>query len=200
MADNFMEYLPPVTGTQDGAGKYHGAVSANYDAKRTGAPKWALEQDIIEGMLSDLPAGATVLDVPVGTGRFLPFYIDRGLRFIGMDISADQLGQAAAKVDARRATGELQLGDILATGLPAKSVDVALCCRITRWLGPEQCQQMLREMQRVAKDRIIWTARIANHPHARTIDLFEAALDGWRITHNAVGIDMDYRILQARPE
>jgi hypothetical protein len=57
---------------------------------------------------------------------------------------------------------------------------------------------MFREMQRISRQRIIFTARVANHPHARTIDLFESALmDGWKITRNEVGVDMDYYIVMA---
>lgn len=199
LSDDLLQYLPPVTDASQGAGKYHGAVSEGYDAKRTDKPKWLLEQAIIEAMLADLPADTAVLDVPVGTGRFLPFYAQHGFHITGIDISADQLYQAAKKVQRTDAKGGLYVGNILATDLASKAVDVAVCCRITRWLSPQQCGDMMREMQRVAKSRIIWTARIANHAHARTVELFESALDGWQITHNVVGIDMDYRILQARP-
>jgi hypothetical protein len=58
---------------------------------------------------------------------------------------------------------------------------------------------MLREMQRLTRQRIIWTARVANHQHARTVELFEAALDGWKITRNEAGYVTDYRVLEARP-
>jgi ubiquinone/menaquinone biosynthesis C-methylase UbiE len=207
MSNPLMEYLPPAGQAQQpqqqtqGAGKYHGAIAAGYDAKRESDPKWIIEQQIITGMLDDLPPHTLVFDCPVGTGRFLPFYIEKGFTFIGMDLSLDMLRQAGAKVQplATRATGELRQGDVRQTGMADKSVDVAVNCRITRWLSPQDCQTMIREMQRVARQRIIWTARVANHPHARTVELFEAALDGWAIVRHDAGADLDYRILQARP-
>ena len=117
-----------------------------------------------------------------------------------MDISPDMLMQAAQKVDPKRARGELRIGDVRNTGLPEKCVDAAVNCRITRWLSPADCHQMLREMQRVVRKRVIWTARVANHPHARTLELFEAALTpGWAITRNVAGADLDYRILMVEP-
>lgn len=211
MTNPLMEYLPPA-GQQPqsqsqsqpqmhGAGKYHGAIATGYDAKRESDPKWVIEQKIITGMLDDLPPETIVFDCPVGTGRFLPFYIEKGFHFIGMDKSRDMLVEAGKKVDAlaAKAVGELHVGDVRNTGLNDKAVDVAVNCRITRWLSPSDCQVMLKEMQRIARQRIIWTARVANHPHARTVELFEEALDGWAIVRNEPGVDLDYRILQARP-
>jgi ubiquinone/menaquinone biosynthesis C-methylase UbiE len=204
MNNPLMQYLPPAQAQQpqaQGAGKYHGAIAQNYDAKREQSPKWVIEQQIITGMLDDLPPETIVFDCPVGTGRFLPFYIEKGFHFLGMDVSLDMLKQAGAKVQplAERATGELRQGDVRQTGMADKSVDVAVNCRITRWLSPQDCQTMIREMQRIARQRIIWTARVANHQHARTVELFESALDGWKIVRNDAGADLDYRILQARP-
>ena len=205
MTNPLMEYLPPASQQPQpqmhGAGKYYGPIATGYDAKRESDPKWIIEQKIITGMLDDLPPETIIFDCPVGTGRFLPFYIEKGFHFIGMDLSKDMLGQAGAKVEplAAKAVGELHVGDVRNTGLADKSVDVAVNCRITRWLSPADCQQMLKEMQRIARQRIIWTARVANHPHARTVELFEEALDGWEIVRNEAGSDLDYRIIQARP-
>ena len=211
MTHPLMQYLPPIQQAPqqqvhqrqpqqaNGASKYVGAIATSYDAKRENDPKWTIEQRIIEGLLADLPEDTIVLDCPVGTGRFLPFYAAKGLQILGMDISLDMLKQAEQRDLPRSPKGDLRQGDVRATGLPDKSVDVSVNCRITRWLSPEDCQQMLREMQRVARKRMIWTARVANHPHARTVELFEAALDGWKIVRNEAGVDLDYRILMAEP-
>lgn len=206
MTNPLMEYLPPASQQQPqaqmhGAGKYHGAIATGYDAKRESDPKWIIEQKIITGMLDDLPPETIVFDCPVGTGRFLPFYIEKGFHFIGMDMSLDMLMEAGRKVEPLKAqaVGELHQGDVRDTKLADKSVDAVVNCRITRWLSPSDCQVMLKEMQRIARQRIIWTARVANHPHARTVELFEEALEGWAIVRNEPGVDLDYRIIQARP-
>lgn len=232
MTHSLMEYLPPVQQPQapqraeretrqGGAGKYHGRVAEGYDAKRINDPKWAIEQRVIEGMLSDMPAGTVVLDCPVGTGRFLDFYTAKGFTFIGADLSGDMLVQSALKIAADQAQveawvaacnkanvimplqvkgrGSLVNGDIRQIGLQDKSVDVGVMVRLTRWLSPEDCQVAMRQLQRVCRQRIIWTARVANHRHARTVELFEAALDRWKITRNEAGVVLDYRILMAEP-
>ena len=212
---------PEIAAQGGGAMKYHGAVAAGYNARRENSPKWTVEQRIIEGMLDDLPAGSKVLDCPVGTGRFLPFYVAKGFEFIGADISRDMLVESARRLGATEAeimawvntskqagetqpvaiaNGNLVQGDCRQIGLNDKDVDAAVACRITRWLSPDDCVKMMKQLQRVTRQRIIWTARIANHPHARTIELFEGALDGWQIVRNEVGADMDYRIIMAEPK
>lgn len=223
-----MQYIDAPRAPQNtpshGADKYHGDVSRGYDAKRENTPKWTVEQRIIEDMLAELPKGSTVLDIPVGTGRFLQAYKRLGLKFIGADISGDQLIQSALKLvsedqvenwvtQSNAANTILPLrigqdnvlvqGSILEIGLDDKSVDAAVMCRITRWIigehGPVGIQRMLREAQRVCRDRFILTARVANHKWAVSQDLIESALDGWKITANVAGYETDYRILQVRP-
>lgn len=194
-ADPFshMHYIQ--TQQDDGAGKYHGAVAAGYDAKREDSPKYKIEQDIIERMLEDMPVGNWVLDVPCGTGRFFKFYHDKGFIFRGIDASADMLRIAGSKVvDPMKA--RLGQGDVRSLSLHDKSVDAAVMCRLTRWLSPEDCQVAMKELQRVTRDRIILTARVANHPHARPVELFTAALEpGWSLARNEEGYMPDYRIL-----
>jgi SAM-dependent methyltransferase len=181
-----------------GADKYTGIVAQGYDAKRMADPKWVLEQRIIEAMLDDLPPSTRIIDAPCGTGRFFPFYQHKKFKVLGVDKQDDMINEAMKKITARDLF-DIGTGDILNMGLPDNCTNVTVNCRITRWLSPEENQIMLREMQRMAIDRIIWTARIANHPHARSLELFESVLDGWEIVYNEVGSDMDYRILQARP-
>lgn len=189
-----------VSSVASGADKYYGAVAEGYDEKRDSDPKWILEQRIIEGMLMDMPQDTVVLDAPCGTGRFFDFYKSRGFIIVGLDKSEDMLRIAHSKGEKNKQRGGLVHGDVRDTKLRDKSVDVAVNCRVTRWLSPEDCQTMIREMQRVSRKRIIFTARIANHKHARTVELFESALDGWHITRNEIGVDMDYRIIVCEPD
>jgi len=191
-----MQYLP--TQQSSAAQKYHGAVAQGYDQKREDSDKWKIEQAAIEGFLGDLPKGDWVLDVPCGTGRFFKFYHDKGLLFYGLDVSADMLQIAAGKVvDPMKA--RLGQANVMATTLKDKSVDAAVMCRLTRWLSPEECQLAIKELQRVARKKIIFTARIANHPHARPLEIFEEALDGWKINRTADGYCPEYKIVELTP-
>lgn len=231
MSHPLMEYLPPIRKgpppppqQSGGADKFVGEVAESYDAKREQTDKWQVEQRIIEEMLAELPAGTSVFDCPVGTGRFFTAYAKGGLDFIGMDVSGDMLVKAALKLlpqpqveawvaasNARNTIlalpikdlGLLMPGDIRQTGLPNKHIDVAVACRITRWMigthGPEGITQMLRELQRITRGKIILTARVANHRFAVTEDLIASALDGWKISRSVPGYELAYRIIMLEP-
>jgi SAM-dependent methyltransferase len=220
MSNPFMEYLPPV-GSQPqqqapagGALKYTGATATGYDAKREQSPKWIAEQKIIEGFLDDMPSGSWVIDAPCGTGRFFDFYDSKGFVVRGVDISADMLAIAGRKVKSPTeviatekgpiARWALFHGDLLATKFPDKCVDVTVNCRVTRWLieqhGPEGIVRMLQEMQRIARQRVVFTARVRNHRFAVDYGLIGSALQGWAITRDQAGYHEDYRIVELRPE
>ena len=195
--------------------KYDGKQAANYNANRTERPKWEREQQVIEEMLSDLSPGSVVLDAPVGTGRFIPFYRQKGFVVRGLDLSADMSAEATKNVPDPtrmidgRAWIQFQKGNVCDTKLPDQSVDATVNCRITRWLSPEKCVAMFREMQRVSRNRIILTSRVADHPHMRPIQLFTDALGpSWALVQNEAGLantergaseqpveDPNYRIL-----
>ncbi len=58
----------------------------------------------------------------------------------------------------------------------------------------------LKELQRVTKGKIIFTARVKDHKFAYPYGNIKAALGGWNITKD-VGLpsDMAYRILMLEP-
>ena len=195
---SLMEYIPTGNVEPHGADKYYGGIASGYDKKRENDAKWKIEQQHIENMLSDIQSGDWVLDIPCGTGRFFKYYGERGFVFYGLDKSADMLKQAAMKVvDPHKA--RLAQGDVRALPLNDRSVDASVMCRLTRWLSPGDCQLALRELQRVSRKRIIFTARVRNHPHARSYELINGALDGWKIARDEAGADMDYRIIALEP-
>ncbi len=74
--------------------KYTGATAENYDAQRIGTAKWEFEQRAVEALL---PQCATLLDAPVGTGRFLDLYFARDIDATGLDVSMDMLKVAESK-------------------------------------------------------------------------------------------------------
>ena len=187
-----------------GAEKYVGLVAENYDAKREDSPKWIAEQAIIESMLDGIPAGDWVLDIPVGTGRFLKAYDERQFQVWAVDRSAKMLGLAndkAVEQNLNLRAIRYVVGDIRdLSPMQNKSVDVSVACRITRWFSPEECRQAWAELARVTRKRIIFTTRIRHErvPEvARPLDLF--AVPGWRIVRDEAGYEEDYRIVAMEP-
>lgn len=190
---SLMSYIPSPTAA--GPRKYHGTVATGYDAKRDESPKWKAEQYIIEGMIDGFEG--TVLDIPVGTGRFIPAYERNGLQWLGVDLSADMLHEASAKVT-KPELASLMTGDVTRIGEFGEGggPDYTIMCRLTRWLTPEQRAQALRNLQRVTRKAIIFTARVDNHPYAYPMEDIEAALDGWKIVDNIECAEPDYRIIR----
>lgn len=192
---NLMSYIGSPE-PQYGARKYTGNVATGYDAKRVESPKWKAEQAIIEGIIDALPSGSTVLDVPVGTGRFIAAYERNEHNWHGADISEDMLKEADAK-RARQDIGSLHVASVM--DIPVQdggTFDLSIMCRLTRWLSPEQRTAALKELQRVTSGKIVFTARIANHPYAYPMEEIEAAIEpGWEITENIEAGEPDYRVI-----
>jgi ubiquinone/menaquinone biosynthesis C-methylase UbiE len=189
----------PVQQAEEKAGsrKYYGDVAAGYDAKRENSEKWKAENRLVSELLTDMPPGTTVLDCPCGTGRFLRLYEELGFNVICMDASDEMLKQAWEKGSIIK--NYYVIGDARNLGLEDNFVDVAMMIRLTRWLSPEDCVKALKEMQRVATKRVIFTARVRAHPHARGYDLIESALDGWKIHTDAPIADENLRMIELRP-
>ena len=194
---------------QTGSRKYTGDVAAGYDKKREESPKWKEEDRIIKEYLEDVPLGHWVLDCPVGTGRFIPFYEEKGFLIRAVDISEQMLHQATRKVTNQEKYYP-SLGDVRDLKFKAKSSNVSLMIRLTRWLmeeGPEHVVAALKELQRVTSEKIIFTARVADHPFAVPYELIEGALDGWEITKDE-GLkpvddwpgDENYRVIMLEPK
>jgi hypothetical protein len=173
---------------------FGGANAAGYNQRRECDPKWLVEQRMVEKLLQEEAPGTTVLDIPCGTGRFFGCYKTLGLNVLGVDKSPDMLKEAAKNGGAGI---ELREGDILDLDLEDKSFDVAVMVRMTRWLSPEQNKQAIAALKRIVKRRIIFTARIADHPHARPLDLFVG--DGWEIARNLEGHEPNYQIVELKP-
>lgn len=187
---------------QYGARKYTGSVATGYDAKRVESPKWAAEQEILEGIIDALPKGSTILDVPVGTGRLIPAYERNDHEWVGVDLSGDMLQEANQKIT--KSGGFLVSGDVtkLHDFMDEDSVDAAFMIRLTRWLiNPKNPDDQsiralaLGQLQRVAKSKIVFTARIANHPYAYPVGDIEAAIEpGWKIADNIEAGEPAYRV------
>src|SRR3990167_2775138 len=175
---------------QSGAGKYNGAIAKGYDAKRDDTEKRKAEDRIMRGMLIDLPRGTSVLDVPVGSGHFIPLYEELGFSVLGLDISDDMLREASQK--AKGDDTFLRFGDARKLDLSDQSYDVAICIRLMRWLETRETQlQVISELMRVAKKRVIFNVRTETGPLPLPHDAVDALLSerGWVVARKEQIID-----------
>ncbi len=133
---------------------YTGLVATGYIAHRVG-PKWQAENLALEDFLTTIPQGATLLDAPVGTGRFFPFYKSRSLIPHGVDVSPDMLEQAreyAKKIGIHVALTECDIRDL---PYPDNSFDVALCVRLLNLIEAPDLGVVLKELARVSRDKVL---------------------------------------------
>ncbi len=122
--------------------KYHGTVAERYDVERCHSLRWAREQLAVADFVRDGP----VLDVPLGTGRYGEIYRERGLKAVGVDVSADMLALA------RKRYPEIVgiQGSVLALPFDDKAFATACCTRLLDWLDPVDMAQAVAELRRVA--------------------------------------------------
>ena len=99
----------------------YAAWAESYDAP--GNVTVALEEQTVHELLSELPAGSSVLDAGCGTGRHTAFLAGKGHDVVGIDSSPEMLAIAAAKVPAAR----FELAELERIPLPDGSIDAAVC-------------------------------------------------------------------------
>ena len=134
-------------------------IAADYDRARFRGLRGAiinyLEQRLLMRAMSGVEKGARVLDLPVGTGRMSRRLHNEGYRPVGADVSVPMLSIAA---DLAREAGQrsvLLRADAERLPFADGSVEVAVCFRLLSHLPPEVRRRILREMGRVARDRVI---------------------------------------------
>ena len=74
--------------------RYEGDIAKKYNERRISEPMWQREQEAFHSVLAALPSGASIIDIPLGTGRFISFFKELGLKAQGVDISSDMLEEA----------------------------------------------------------------------------------------------------------
>lgn len=133
---------------------YRGPLADTYDAKRQKKSKWRLEYECLESMLRSTQG--TVLDVPVGTGRFLQLYKDLGLKAAGVDYNNSMLDHARNKYP----DAILEQGDITKLRFADGSFDTVVCVRMLHLITPHEVTIVIRELQRVARSHVIVSANV----------------------------------------
>jgi len=145
------------------------------------------EEAIVSPWLDDLPRGAAILDIPCGTGRWIPTMTGRGFRYFGADISQ------AMVTEARSITGPPQVAGMLVADLahlpfPDGTFDAVILWRLLHHVPDTQTRQrLLGEAARVTRNKVILSF---HHPLSFTYaakvvrrELFGFKQGGRGITH-----------------
>lgn len=114
---------------------------------------WHIEQQYMEKVVAAMREGACLLDLPIGSGRFIPFYQGRNLKVLGVDISDAMLEQAAKKTGLDTNI-RLERGDARTLDALASSFDYVVSWRLIHLLPDEMLSQVISELGRVNSGRI----------------------------------------------
>jgi SAM-dependent methyltransferase len=113
---------------------YASRLARTYETQRDSL-RWRGEIEAFERLYERIQP-ATVLDCPVGTGRWLPYYAKSGASVLGVDFSEHMLAEAGKKV-AASARCRLVQGDALDPAFfksLADDFDLIVCTRFAHWL------------------------------------------------------------------
>jgi SAM-dependent methyltransferase len=134
--------------------RYRGRTALHYEARRAGQGRWRREHEAVAAWL---PSSGSVLDVPVGTGRFIPLYRERGLRFTGLDVSYEMVALAEKKLR-RDDAGSVSVGDVFR--LPPARHDFVVCVRLLHLISWEETRVAMRGICTIARAGVILTVRL----------------------------------------
>lgn len=140
--------------------RYYGDLAHSYDKHRKHTKNWRRENEVVEDYLGRLPCESTLLDVPVGTGRFAEFYKRFSLRVTGVDASQDMLAGATAKGQAEGLDWRLEQGNIKALSFPDGAFDTVVCIRFLNWVESADLSSIIGELSRVTRDQAILGVQI----------------------------------------
>ena len=130
--------------------RYKGSRVSNYDEKRANTPHWKAESAAVEKFLSRFK-GLQVLDVPVGTGRFMALYASFAMTVVGLDSSAEMLAAARAKAGQYGTKIKLlETANALKLDPVRYAADVAVVVRFMNWLDPEHAELALSNIVRAS--------------------------------------------------
>lgn len=131
---------------------YYGEQAESYLERRRDQPSWQAEQAVMQDLLGRLPDGLSVLDVPFGTGRFVPYYHEKRMKVFGLDASADMIGAARRVLGEAFESCEIRTGDARALPYADDSFDVVVSFRFLQTMvGTAETPIVLRELHRVSR-------------------------------------------------
>jgi hypothetical protein len=151
------------------AKKYKGGIAQGYLDRRENHPTWEWEQAEVKRFVTSRPHALTVLDVPLGTGRYVPIYLEHGWKVLGSDISADMVAEAERSLgaDAFRQC-DIRVAPAESLPWPDNSVNVILSSRFIQWL-PElrHVDRVIAEFGRIGAGELFLQLRIPAEPRQK---------------------------------
>lgn len=143
--------------------RYRSHEALSYDNNRTKSclnrRRWQGELKAIDAIMSRLPSGLRVLDMPCGTGRFFPILAKHGCCIHGADISQDMIDCIPPSILDGCPNISLAMADATNLAYPQRSFDYVLCMRFFNIVPDVVRTAALQEFVRVASEGVIIQVR-----------------------------------------
>ena len=142
------------------------SVARSYDRERFSSLAGRVFQDAelraLARLVRHLPAKASLLDVPCGTGRIAEILLGWGFEITAADISGEMIQVARRRIAETGAA--LPAGRASADALPFRneSFDAVLSMRFLPHIAGEPRRRMLREMARVSRRWVFFSNSFSN--------------------------------------
>ncbi|MBB4303853.1 SAM-dependent methyltransferase [Rhodobium orientis] len=136
--------------------RYYGSVVSEYDQARAKTERWWLEDAAVRKYLEN-HKNASVLDLPVGTGRFMSAYKALEMKLNAVDVSDAMLNRArefAQELDYQ--DGTFATGDALKPQPPEFESDVGVCMRFLNWLARPNAEMAFMNIAAASKRAMIF--------------------------------------------
>jgi ubiquinone/menaquinone biosynthesis C-methylase UbiE len=138
--------------------QYSGQGASRYDEARTKTARFKAEEEAFS-QLFQRANPKSVLDMPVGTGRWLPLYAKAQVRVVGIDASDDMLAEARRKVEGPAAERiKLLKADALDESVfrsLGERFDLVVCVRFLNWFSFGHVERVLKNLDLVASKHIV---------------------------------------------
>jgi len=113
------------------------------------------EEAVVSPWLDDLDKNSRVLDVPCGTGRWIPTLTGRGFRYTGADVSQAMAREARAVTAPPPVLGVL-VADLAHLPFPDELFDAVIVWRLLHHVPDSETRRaLLAEAARVSRNKVI---------------------------------------------
>ncbi len=145
--------------------KYFGKTAMEYDAKRRHSRTWLTETSALEDFYRTAAQSGpirTVLDIPCGTGRWIPFFQDRNIDYTGVDVSKDMIAVAARSVRESDVRNVRILEQDCFQYLPARQdeFDLVVSTRFLGWWHTDTAMSLIESLCAASKKFVIIHLRV----------------------------------------
>lgn len=149
--------------------KYYGHLASKYQKRREKKAWWHEENKAVKSYLDALPRRIKVLDMPFGTGRFVPFYLEREMEVFGLDASPEMLGAARELLGDDFQRCQTTVGDAAKLPYEDKAFDLVVCFRFLQSIVPYAVvRKSLMELGRVCKSHALLELKV-RHDHMKDV-------------------------------